>query len=194
AKCVLTGGACSTMGTDADGTPIHHVDGQAPSERTLLSWDEHKGIALQWNKLGSTEQEAFENGGSKTQGRNRLDWLRGERSQEQLREIPGDLRARDYVLGDIINSSPTFVGAPVPGTHPDGFYDQLHRGDAKVPENDAGAAAYSDFAAAHAERQNIVYVGANDGFVHGFRAGSYQDGEYDASTNDGREVLAYMPR
>src|SRR5699024_10706345 len=121
AKCVLTGGACSTMGTDADGPPIHHVDGQVPSDRTLLSWDEHKGIALQWNKLGSTEQEAFENGRSKTQGRNRLDWLRGERSQEQLREIPGDLRARDYVLGDIINSSPTFVGAPVPGTHPDGF-------------------------------------------------------------------------
>src|ERR1022692_1996968 len=51
---------------------------------------------------------------------------------------------------------------------------------------------------------NIVYAGANDGFLHGFETGFFDsNGIYDGSTNssgtfvgtdnDGKEVLAFMP-
>src|SRR2546430_5405901 len=41
---------------------------------------------------------------------------------------------------------------------------------------------------------NVVYVGGNDGLLHGFRTGSYDaNGNFVATGNDGLEVLAYMP-
>jgi type IV pilus assembly protein PilY1 len=41
---------------------------------------------------------------------------------------------------------------------------------------------------------NVVYTGANDGFLHGFRSGAFNaDGTYNTTLNDGTEVLAYMP-
>src|SRR5256885_16760485 len=43
-------------------------------------------------------------------------------------------------------------------------------------------------------RMNVVYVGGNDGLLHGFRSGSYDlNGNFVATGNDGLEVLAYMP-
>ena len=44
-----------------------------------------------------------------------------------------------------------------------------------------GANKYSVYASATSGRTPVVYVGANDGFLHGFRA------------SDGNEVLAYAP-
>jgi type IV pilus assembly protein PilY1 len=60
-----------------------------------------------------------------------------------------------------------------------------------------GAQSYASYASTYAGRLNLVYVGANDGLLHAFRAGSYDAaGHYinNATTpNDGREMLAYMP-
>jgi len=40
----------------------------------------------------------------------------------------------------------------------------------------------------------VVYVGANDGFLHGFRAGSFDvNGVFVNTGNDGQEVMSYMP-
>jgi type IV pilus assembly protein PilY1 len=61
----------------------------------------------------------------------------------------------------------------------------------------SGTQNYVQFVAAEQTRLNVVYGGANDGFLHGFRAGSFDGGAnfVDNSTtpNDGQEVLAYMP-
>jgi type IV pilus assembly protein PilY1 len=62
----------------------------------------------------------------------------------------------------------------------------------------SGTQNYSAYMTAQKSRLNVVYDGANDGFLHAFRAGFYNSsGNYvgnDATTpNDGQEILAYMP-
>ena len=63
-----------------------------------------------------------------------------------------------------------------------------------MPEN-AGTNSYGAYQTAQATRMNIAYIASNDGMVHGFRSGKYDSTGtvYDATTNDGLELLAYMP-
>lgn len=88
-------------------------------------------------------------------------YLRGQRSNEGLGY---NFRTRNAVLGDIVNSDPRYVGAP-------GF---------RYPESVAPK-SYAAFKAAYAARSPMVYVGANDGMLHGF------------AEADGRERIAYVP-
>ncbi len=61
-----------------------------------------------------------------------------------------------------------------------------------MPEN-SGTQTYLQFVATAQTRLNVVYAGANDGFLHGFRAGGFDaNRNYVANgstPNDGREVL-----
>lgn len=194
AKCVLTGGLCDSMGVDSDGNATTTVAVQAPADRTLLTWN-GGGVPLEWDDL-STAQQADLNTSSdgSSPGQDRLNWLRGDRTVEQLQSPPGNLRARDIVLGDIIGSSPTWVGAPYANTYPNSFSDGLYGKTSGEPENQTGAQTYSAFATAEATRTDVVYVGSNDGFLHGFRAGANgTGGAYDSTDNDGHEVLGFMP-
>lgn len=210
AKCVLTGGPCDSMGVSSTGVPTTSITAQAPANRTLLTSTAigaGDGVALQWSSLSTAEQNALNTATSNTNdnvtGQNRVAWLQGYRTDEQL--APGctpnptsapfcDLRARTYVLGDIINSSPTFVGAPTPDQSPDTFFDQIDGSADPDPENQTGAQKYSAFVASNTTRLNVVYVGSNDGFVHGFEAGNYDGtGSFNTATNDGKETVGYMP-
>ena len=169
AHCVLTGGACEAMGPAA---PTRAA--QAPSARTMLSWNGATGVPLRWDSLTEAQRGAL----SAADGRpapERLDYLRGSRDAELPRG--GRLRGRTGVLGDMQNSSPTWVGAP--SSPYDGPWVDAITG-AAGPEGQS----YAAFRASRASRTPVVYVGANDGLLHGFRAGG---------TNDGRELLAYMP-
>ena len=94
-----------------------------------------------------------------------VDYLRGDRSQEQP---AGNLRTRQGLLGDIVNSQPVYVGAP--------------NGRLFYGAEFTGATTYLAFAAAQATRTPVVYVGANDGMLHGFNA------------TTGRETFAFIPR
>lgn len=196
AKCVLTGASpCDSM-TDPTTGKTTNVTVQAPSSRNLFTWNAG-GVGLSWTNLSTAEQTALNTNLSGTvdnQGQQRVQWLQGIRSVEQLATpTPGNLRARTYVLGDIINSSPTFVGAPTSGALPDGFYDQLYP-TATNPENAATATnKYSAYSSTNANRINMVYVGGNDGFLHGFEAGVNGNGAKGAANNDGKELLGYMP-
>lgn len=185
-NCKLTGGGCASMGT-TNGLPTHTIAVQTPANRKLLTHDGSKGIALQWNKLSTAQQTVLRANGTETEaaGKERLDWLRGGRSKEQTADPAGLLRARGGVLGDIVNSSPTWVGPPSLkyGT---GIKDALYGAG---PET-----SYTTFSAEYATRTNVVYAGSNDGFLHGARAGSNTaTGTYNATGNDGTEVLAFMP-
>ncbi|MCH8930494.1 MAG: hypothetical protein IIA98_06195 [Proteobacteria bacterium] len=75
-----------------------------------------------------------------------LNFLRGDRSNEG-----NGFRIRSSVLGDIIHSTPVYVGKPSAGF---------------------SEAAYLSFAIANAGRSPRVYVGANDGMLHAFDAGN----------------------
>nr|MBP6776912.1 pilus assembly protein PilY [Piscinibacter sp.] len=78
-------------------------------------------------------------------GQARLDFLRGDRSQEAP---AGTLRKRGKVLGDIVNSGVAYSGAP-----------SLRIADADY---------VSGFATTYASRVKTLFVGANDGMLHAF--------------------------
>jgi type IV pilus assembly protein PilY1 len=65
-----------------------------------------------------------------------------------------------------------------------------------MPENSA-TTPYSTFMTSNMGRLNVVYVGANDGFLHAFRTGSEDSVgnliDNTTTPNDGAEILAYMP-
>lgn len=116
-----------------------------------------------------------------------LQFLRGNRSLEQSKagdDATVTFRDRKTVLGDIVNSSPVFVGAPDRVRYPVTWTDALNGGE-NGQEATAGAyrnpTAGSDFVRANSGRTPMVYVGANDGMLHAF----------DSAT--GKERLAYIP-
>lgn len=181
ASCVLTGGDCAATG----------ATGMTPQTvRNLYSWNGTAGIALTWNNLTATEQGWLNDDSN---GQARLAYLEGDRTNEVGGSGSNLFRARNSVLGDIIDSSPVWVGAPGK-TYSDTWSDHIIAAPS-LPENAAGAQTYSQFKSAEATRLNVVYDGANDGFLHGFETGAYDaSGNYVSTSNDGKEVIAYMPQ
>ena len=90
------------------------------------------------------------------------------RNRTYLDRITGTTNTPDpWVLGDIVDSDPVYVG------NEDYGYDKLIGTE---------GATYKTFVTSNASRRKMIYVGANDGMLHGF----------DASTS-GDEVFAYVP-
>ncbi len=114
---------------------------------------------LKKNQDSTTEASPF------TKSIKRLNFIRGDTSNDGT----GLIRKRSSRLGDIIASSPLFVGKPLSG-----WPDNTPFGDVsdRYSSYESGSAA---------SRDSIVYVGANDGMLHGFK-----------SVN-GQEVMAYLP-
>jgi type IV pilus assembly protein PilY1 len=177
ASCVLTGGVCSSTGAT--------TTAQTSASRRILSYSTTGIDFLKLSDLTSAQQSAI---GGSTDGTNRINYLRGDRSKEIVAGGSGTFRHRDGVLGDIRASSPTWVGPPtLPYTS--AGTDLL----TKLAIAEFGT-TYNAFATTYQSRPQIVYVGANDGMLHGFRAGANTGaGAYDASNNDGKELLAYVP-
>ncbi|MDT3718952.1 PilC/PilY family type IV pilus protein [Pseudomonas oryzihabitans] len=132
------------------------------------SLDEAGKAALQRTSTDSVSVGA-------TEGERRLNYLRGERSQESVSSNP--LRKRKSRLGDIVNSDPLYIGKPDYG------YNRL-TGSVWGTAGDA----YLTYrqSAAYQGRKALVIVGANDGMLHGFDAGLGEGG--------GTELFAYVPR
>ncbi len=102
-------------------------------------------------------------------------------------------RSRISLLGDMINSSPLFVGAPLTLSYLNSFVDKLNPGTTQ-PEGTTYGTYQSGFnSLTNGGRLNTVYVGANDGMVHGFAAGYGDVISATATDNTGQEVMAYVP-
>ena len=115
-----------------------------------------------WNNLSASQKTTLNQGDGL--GSARLNWLRGDHSQE-LR-FGGSLRNREvkafeklnssdpgsWELGDIVSSDPRYVG---PGSE---GYEGLSEG------------SYTTFVNFKATRMPVIYVGANDGMLHAFAA------------------------
>jgi type IV pilus assembly protein PilY1 len=190
ASCVLTGVAA---GATCAATGVNGATAaEAPTSRVIMSWNGSQGIPFEWGNLTAAQQASLDTGDTAPINANRLSYLRGDRTNEETPLGVGPFRPRVSVLGDIIDSSPTPVGPPTLPYAPT-WSDFLITAP-NLPEN-AGQ-SYPQYATAQAGRLNVVYAGANDGLLHGFRSGSFQNGNFvsNASTpNDGYEVLAYMP-
>ncbi|MBS0366591.1 MAG: pilus assembly protein PilY [Proteobacteria bacterium] len=203
ASCNLTGVPATQTCPTTGGGP---VAAQGPAQRTMLTWNPvaRSGAALQWGKLDAATQQATLDLGDGVAypvatypgytADARIKYLRGDTSNE-VRSVAGVttgfFRARDSILGDIVDSSPTWVGPPI-NPYTLQWNDRLYPGaPGSYPEN---ANTYTAFTTAYQTRTNVVYTGANDGLLHGFRAGSYDvNNQYSSVNNDGKEVLAFMP-
>jgi type IV pilus assembly protein PilY1 len=190
ASCNLTGIAAPAV---CVGTGATSVAAQGPSSRTILTSiptaSGATGIPFEWANLTAAQQTAL-TAGDASSNANRLNYLRGDRSNEINSSGTGLFRARDSVLGDIVDSSPNWVGPP---SNPYSLVWKDRWYPAAVPPEN-GANNYTAFTTAQQTRTNVVYTGSNDGLLHGFRAGSFDASNNFVSTNnDGQELLAYMP-
>lgn len=157
------------------------LDAMSLSSRLVLSWSDKwdttklkGGVPFKWasdeanlstaqklwlqKSVGGTDEGA-------TKGQQRLDYIRGDRTLEGS-ETTGYTTAKPYRerhsrQGDIINSDVWYTGAPA------GNF--LLKG-------------YTDFVRSNKFRPGVLYVGGNDGMLHGFAA------------SDGSEKVAYVPR
>jgi type IV pilus assembly protein PilY1 len=198
-RCVLTGVDPATG--ECDSTGQSGPAAEAPGSRVMLTWDPvgQTPEAFEWGSLTAAQQATL-TAGDATPTSNRLAYLRGDRSNEITASGSGIYRARTSVLSDIVDSSPNWVGPPQqPYTLISSWIDQLYP-LVTQPENAPAAQKYADYlsnsATGQQSRANIVYAGANDGFLHGFRAGALDINGNLVTTNtpnDGQEVLAYMP-
>ena len=125
------------------------------------------GVAFRWDNLNSDQQNDLRTNVSgaqepETAGQARLHYLRGDDTNEGAGLM---FRTRSSKLGNIINSMAIHVGAP----------------RFSFMENFFPGKPYSDFRNVYKNRTPMVYVGANDGALHGFNA------------NTGEELIAYLP-
>lgn len=128
-----------------------------------------RGRSFEWDSLTAAQQTALNTDAFGTvdgNGEDRLKYLRGDRANESPNGV--QFRPRSSVLGDIVNSDPTYVGQQNYG------YDVL-------PGTEGSSYLTYRESSGFTSRTPMVYVAANDGMLHGF----------DAET--GVERMAYMP-
>lgn len=158
------------------------LDAKNISDRVILSWSDEwsggkdkGGVAFKWANAEtylSASQKIWlgKNTGEtgitvKTNGQNVLNYIRGDRTLEGS-ESTGYTTAKPFRerfsrQGDIVNSVIWYAGAPV---------------------SNYAAKGYVEFAKNNKDRLSLVYVGGNDGMLHGF------------SAVDGEEKIAYVPQ
>ncbi|MEF9965533.1 MAG: PilC/PilY family type IV pilus protein [Comamonas sp.] len=145
------------------------LDAMAWSQRVVLSWGDtqQRGVPLRWAADESHWSDAHKQslqgpeGGDEAaaSAAQRLNYLRGERRHEI--QHGGSLRNRHSRQGDIVHSQIWYQGKP----------------SARYSD-----ASYLDFVLRHQHRLPMLYVGGNDGMLHGF------------SAQTGEEKMAYVPR
>lgn len=103
----------------------------------------------QWPLLTETQRQAVT-------GENLVAYLRGQKGFEESATAPENriFRNRQTVMGDLVDSTPAFVGKPT------------------FSYTDPG---YETFKTAQAGRARTVYVGSNDGMLHAFDAETLQE-------------------
>ncbi|MHB8474480.1 MAG: pilus assembly protein, partial [Gammaproteobacteria bacterium] len=157
--------------------------------RQIITRNDTKGVPFRWttsgsNSLTSNEQTVLNTNPASNsldaQGQARLNFLRGDSTNEgtgynyRVRNttvtdpVTNVSSTVKFKLGDLVNSSPFYVGEP--GYLPDALESVAH----------------STFRATYANRRPMIYVGGNDGMLHGFDATN-------STTTGGLEKIAYVP-
>lgn len=162
-------GATATIGSTSIWSAQSLLDNKTAASRTIYFNKSGALSSFTYANLDTTKQTYFNSLCSKAvvgsqcsglsadnlalanTGANLVDYLRGVRTYEASNSTSPLYRKRTHVLGDIIDSTPTYVGAPL------------------FAYTDAG---YAAFKSAQSSRTPVVYAGANDGMLHAFDAAS----------------------
>lgn len=170
------------------GTPLSWTDAgdliPQPASRRIFTQNNvtKTGISFDWTSL-TADQKALLNHSPispyslDNKGEDRVSWLRGDRSKEQ--QNGGSFRNRAYLLGDIVNFNPVLVKADYFG------YEKLPvdqgGGDCEASGRNATNCYLKFYDQNRTNRIAMLYVGANDGMLHGINA------------ETGVESFAYVP-
>ena len=149
--------------------------------------------AFYWDTMSQDAKKALVGGAGKGEGDGSklVMYLRGDRTEsgKAFRE-----QLQSAVIGHIINSQPVYIGAPV-----DRGYRYLPATFGNTP---SGAKSYTAYVAQKVARScstalqggaakvcgpTMVFVGSNEGFLHGFNANP------DPAKDGGREIFAFAP-
>ncbi len=145
------------------------------TERNIFTSEGSSGVKFRWTDLSASSQVLVDSAATTptvATSSKILNWVRGSHADEVVNG--GTLRTRQvtvagttsaYSLGDIVHSSPVYVGPPT---------------------ESYTFAGYATFRANKVNRKPMVYVGANDGMLHAFIATA-------GATDSGKEVFAYIP-
>lgn len=156
------------------------LDAMAYNTRNVYSYnvDTNKGIEFKIDALSSIQKQDLQKssvGSTNTDVTNLINYLKGDRSNEGSGST--EYRVRASALGDIASSTVVYVGAP-----------QLNW--PSYLSNDKFGTTTNDYATfkngSASTRTPMLYVGANDGMLHGFNADK-------SDANVGQEKLAYIP-
>lgn len=141
--------------------------------RTVITNDGVTGTAFRTGSSFTTPYlEALRGTGTgaltTAQGNELIDYLRGDRSKEKP---SGIWRARSVsnIMGPIINSSPWLQARP---------------SAQNVGVLPSGSPSYASFLTQQAARDRLLWVGSNDGMLHGFKS---------QGSAGGSPVLSYVP-
>ncbi|WP_295444242.1 PilC/PilY family type IV pilus protein [uncultured Thiodictyon sp.] len=172
---------------DAGQEVREQADVSSDTRAILTRTEDGVGVGFAYANLSESQKAALDTNSQAIVdmcGIERVGYLRGQSANEGAGTFtcanpPANTIAKfrnraTGILGDIINAKPVLVGKPAAG-----FADVDHPG-------------YAAFASRYAGRAPVVYVGSNDGMLHGF------DASVDVNTNTptttaGKELLAYVP-
>lgn len=162
-------------GIDSDPPPNDRVttadkldalDAAGITNRLILTTNDstNKGVVFEWEtgttKLSAAQKTLMKDGGTDEWGEKRLNFIRGDRTFEGT-SASAPFRVRTSRQGDIVNSGIWYVAEPASGFSLPG---------------------YSQFTKTYKKRNPMIYVGGNDGMLHGF------------SAKNGQERLAFVPK
>jgi type IV pilus assembly protein PilY1 len=169
----------------------------SPSARTIYTWidsdttgtigtvDTGEFSASWFDTTNKTTLRPYLGVVTATEAENVISYIRGTDNPglgytNRSRLIDVDGTDRVWKLGDIVYSTAVPVGRPMEN------FDLIY-----------GDTSYATFKNAYKDRRNVVYVGANDGMLHAFNAGFYDEAQsqFTAGTGKmlGEELWAYIP-
>jgi VCBS repeat-containing protein len=185
--------AAAKLDTRFDYVTVPDATGQTDN-RQILSYNSviGSGIAFKAAEMSTAQTDVLDLGTNDSALlADHVNYLRGDASNERP---SGNLRPRPAELGrmgDVINSTPVFYGAPNRERREAEPFAQLKTTDGNYESSyTAFQAKYTILPTPIAgespdpaliKRTGMVYVGSNDGMLHGFNA------------NTGDEVFAYIP-
>lgn len=148
---------------DENGNEVWKASEKMPgySSRKIFFNNNGSAQGFTWNNIKNSSFRSIFDYATRvgSDGSTVVNYLRGDGQHESSTVY----RPRNSLLGDIVNSSPVYVGAP----------------SFRYPY-DLEATSYSEFQEDMENREEMVYVGANDGMLHGF-------------DSSGREKFAFIP-
>lgn len=115
-----------------------------------------------------------------------INFLRGDQSNEDTTTVMKSYRLREYLLGDVVNSTPSFIQAALDMKYdklPSATYGQsAYKAFLKTKMRPCTLSIVTDCDATGLRPEGVLFAGANDGMLHGFR------------DSTGAEAFAFVPR